>query len=156
VRERGVQRVRALLIRRSPSIDSARIKARRPHSLRVGISSTSTPTKVVLAGALSVKRTPLASVEESEVPRDRGHEVLGPYDGSLLFEGRVAELFEGVLDRNDRRQRISEARKDRLRLARGGDCQQSSQDGDHAQALSRTGATSDHGPLLPSRGSRVV
>ena len=51
------------------------------------------------------------SLEESEAPRDRSHEVLGPYDGSLLFEGRVAELFEGVLDRNDRRQRTSEARQ---------------------------------------------
>lgn len=59
-------------------------------------------------GALRLLQAPL---DEAEVPRDRGHEVLGPYDGSLLFEGRVAELFEGVIDRNDRRLRTSEARK---------------------------------------------
>src|SRR5215210_3778018 len=59
-------------------------------------------------GTLRLLQAPL---DEAEVPRDRGHEVLGPYDGSLLFEGRVAELFEGVIDRNDRRLRTTEARK---------------------------------------------
>lgn len=59
-------------------------------------------------GTLRLLQAPL---EEAEVPRDRNHEVLGAYDGSLLFEGRVAELFEGVLDRNERRSRTSEARR---------------------------------------------
>jgi CRISPR-associated protein Cmr2 len=59
-------------------------------------------------GTLRLLQAPL---DEAEVPRDRGHEVLGPYDGSLLFEGRVAELFEGVVDRNERRLRTAEARK---------------------------------------------
>lgn len=60
-------------------------------------------------GTLRLLQVPL---EELEVlPRDRPHKVLGVYDGSILFEGRVAELFDEVADRNDRSLRISTARK---------------------------------------------
>lgn len=60
-------------------------------------------------GTLQLLQVPMEELEA--LPRDRRHEVLGIYDGSVLFEGRVAELFEGVTDRNERSLRISTARK---------------------------------------------
>jgi CRISPR-associated protein Cmr2 len=60
-------------------------------------------------GILQLLQIPLTELEA--LPRDRRHEVLGVYDGSVLFEGRVAELFDTVTDRNERNLRISTARK---------------------------------------------
>jgi CRISPR-associated protein Cmr2 len=53
-----------------------------------------------------------ASLDDSRVPRDREHEhkVLGQYDGSLLYESRVAELFEAITDPAERSRLATEAR----------------------------------------------
>jgi CRISPR-associated protein Cmr2 len=51
-----------------------------------------------------------ASLDESHVPRNREHEVLGQYDGGLLFESRLAELFATVADPAERGRIVAEAR----------------------------------------------
>lgn len=52
-------------------------------------------------------------LEEQEIVQGMGwkqHPIFGPYDGSLLFENRLPELFEVVMD--------SEVRKARVRIAK--------------------------------------
>jgi CRISPR-associated protein Cmr2 len=48
--------------------------------------------------------------EQEVVGQAQLHPILGPYDGGLLYENRVPDLFEFILDEDDRRQRISRAR----------------------------------------------
>jgi CRISPR-associated protein Cmr2 len=53
-----------------------------------------------------------AKLAEWEVPRDQGgHPVLGPYDGSLLFESRLPDLFADLEDPAERSRRTAAARR---------------------------------------------
>jgi CRISPR-associated protein Cmr2 len=110
-----------------------------------------------------------APLEEWEVPRDRNHEVLGLYDGSLLFEGRLTELFEGVLDRNERRRRTTDARKALADFLRGAEVQAPVNyyaillaDGDRmGEAIDRQASFEDHKALSQkldefARGARDI
>ncbi|HEV2845009.1 MAG TPA: type III-B CRISPR-associated protein Cas10/Cmr2, partial [Thermoanaerobaculia bacterium] len=55
-----------------------------------------------------------APLEEWEIvqPGGRNHNrIFGRYDGSLLFEGRLAELYEDVADPGQRQEKVREARE---------------------------------------------
>ena len=69
--------------------------------------------RAVWAEYLAVLKSGNVDLEEQEIVQGQGwdHKVFGRYDGSLLFEGRLTDLFEEVTDEGRRQKGLREARK---------------------------------------------